>query len=182
MIMFLKKPVIYPACLAAIVSVTACSSHIPPEIKQPIAGSPEVSEVRHNADAYLSQKVRWGGIIVDTTNRENASELTIVSLPLQSDGKPRDSDNSPGRFIAVIDQFIEPTLYSPNRKITITGRVVRSGKLKVGEFMYNYPVIQAEHYYLWPEEPEQIYIDSPPYWWYDPYYPWRYPYYPYHPY
>ena len=65
-----------------------------------------------------------------------------------------------------------------NTFYTVTGQVLRAENLKVGEFLYEYPVIQVDHYYLWPPEPEQSYSDYPPYpWMYGPYYPLYYPYY-----
>ncbi|NOQ70136.1 MAG: Slp/YeaY family lipoprotein [Gammaproteobacteria bacterium] len=183
--MFLKS-ITYLGGFAAIVLVSACSSHIPREIKQPLDSSPGVAQVRHQTDAYLSQKVRWGGVILNTENKQNASELMILAMPLSENGKPQNSDQSPGRFIAIIDEFVEPQVYSPKREITVTGQILRAETLKVGEFSYEYPVIQVEHHYLWPPEPEQSYVDYPPYlWydpfypypWYDPFYPWPYPYY-----
>lgn len=174
--MFLKL-ITYLAGLAAIVLVSACSTHIPPEIKQSPGGSPGVAQVRHQTDTYLSQKVRWGGVILHTENKQNTTELTIIAMPLSENGEPQNSDQSPGRFIAIIDEFVEPLVYSPERKITVTGQILRAETLKVGEFLYEYPVIQVEHYYLWPPEPEQSYPDYPPYLWYDSYYPWHYPYY-----
>lgn len=165
--------------LTAILLASACSSNIPPEIKNPVPDSPDVNQVRNQPDIYQSQKVRWGGIILETENKQNASWIKIVALPLDEDGEPRDSDQSPGRFIAIVDEFLEPQLYNSDRKITVTGHVVRFETLKVGEFSYNYPVIQVENYYLWPAKSEQSYRDYPPYWWIDPYYPWPYPYYPY---
>ena len=135
-------------------------------------------------DTYLSQKIRWGGIILNTENKQNASWLTIIALPLNESGKPLDSDQSPGRFIAIVDEFLEPLVYSPDRQITVTGHLIRTETQQVGEFSYEYPVIQVEHYYLWPAKPEQTYVDYPPYWhnpWYYPYgYSWPYPYYPQH--
>ena len=175
--MMLLKLITYLAGLAAIVLVSACSSHIPPEIKQPLDGSPGIAQVRHQMNAYLSQKVRWGGVILHTENKQNVSELTIIALPLSENGKPQSSDQSPGRFIAIIDEFVEPLVYSPEREITVTGQILKAETLKVGEFPYEYPVIQVEHYYLWPDEPERSYADYPPYPWYGPYYPWHYPYY-----
>lgn len=171
-----SRLIIYLAGVFVIVLVSACSSHIPPDIKQPLGGSPDISQVRHQVDSYLSQKVRWGGIILHTENKHSASKLTILALPLSGNGKPqrynKSNDKSPGRFIAIIDEFLEPTVYRSERKITITGRVLRTETANVGEFPYEYPVIQIEHYYLWPVEKELSYNDFPSYpWIYGPYYP-----------
>ena len=173
------KPTIRSGWFALIALMSACSSHIPPEIRQALDGAPSVAQVRDRADSYLSQKVRWGGAILATENKQNASWLTIVAFPLDNEGEPGDSDQSPGRFIAIIDKFLEPTVYNSDRQITVIGNLLRTETLKVGEFAYEYPVIQVEHYYLWPPKPEPV--DYPPYWydpWYNPYHPWQYPYYP----
>ena len=179
-----EYPLIY-AGLLLIVSMTACSTHIPPEIKQPIEGAPGIGEVRDSADAYISKKVRWGGVILDTENKQDASSLTIVAFPLNKDGEPQVSDQSTGRFIAVVDAFLEPTVFSRDREITVTGTLLKTQTLNVGEFAYEYPVVQVKHYHIWPEKADPTYADYPPYWWYDPwypYYPFYYPYYyPHHP-
>ncbi len=158
--------------------LSACGAHIPVEIKQPVKGSPAVEQVYQHVDDYLSQKVRWGGVILQTENKHNASELTIIALPLNKEGKPQSSDHSPGRFIAIIDEFVEPLVYSPEREITVTGKILRTETRKVGEFPYEYPLIKVEHYHLWPVKVEPAYYDYPAYPLYDPfYYPLHYPYY-----
>jgi outer membrane lipoprotein len=140
-----------------------------------------VAEVRGHVENFISQKVRWGGVILHTENKDNASRLTIVAFPLNDDGEPNISDQSTGRFIAVVDAFLEPTVYSSERSVTVTGRVLKSETRAIGEFPYEYPVIQVEHYYLWPVKEEPDYRDYPPYWWYDPWYPFYPYYYPYYP-
>lgn len=173
----LLKSITYLSGLVAIVLLTACASHIPPKIKQPLDGSPSVAQVRHQTDAYLSQKVRWGGVILDTENKQDSSSLTIVAFPLDDDGEPQVKGESTGRFIAIVDEFLEPLVFSQNREITVIGKVLKTQTLDVGEYAYEYPVIQVEHYYIWPVKEEPVKVDYPPYWWYDPYFPWHYPYY-----
>lgn len=133
-------------------------------------------------ERYLSQKVRWGGVILKTENKQNGSKLTIIGAPLSEQGKPQNTDQSPGRFIAIVDSFLEPQLYSPDREITVTGQLLPGETQKVGDFSYNYPVVKVDHYYLWPVVHQADHIDDLPYWWHDPFYPWPYHYYPYYPY
>jgi len=175
------KSIIRSGWLTAILLMSACTSHIPPEIKQPMDGAPSVAQVRGQADTYLSQKVRWGGVILNTENKHKTSQLTIIAFPLSDHGEPQVSDHSPGRFIAIVDEFLEPQVYSNDREITVIGNVLKTETLKVGEFPYEYPVIKVDYYYLWPAKPEPADIVYPPYWMYDPYYPWPYYPYPYYP-
>ena len=169
--------------LTVMLLLPACSSHIPPEIKQDLDTSPGIEQVLKSSENYLSQKVRWGGVILNTENKHEASWLTILAYPLNNYGKPQVADQSSGRFIAIVDKFLEPLVYSSDRKITITGKLLRTETIKVGEFPYKYPVIQVEKHYLWPDNSETSNLERYPYWWYDPwydpYYPWHSPYYPY---
>lgn len=169
-----------PVLLIISVMLTACSSHLSPEISQALEGAPSVSQVLDNTDLYLSQKIRWGGLILDTENKLDTSWLTIVAFPLNDRGRPKLSAQSPGRFIAIVDEFLEPLVYKSDREITLTGRIFRTETRMVGEFPFAYPVIEVKHYHLWTPSPK-VDPDYPPYWWYDPwyspYYQWR-PYYP----
>lgn len=177
--MSFMKPIFYSIWLIAVILMPACSSHVPPEISLAPENAPDVAQVQADADSYLTQQVRWGGTILKTENKDKASWLTIIAFPLREDGEPRASDHSPGRFIAIIDEFLEPLVYSPDRQITVTGKLIRTEKHKVGEFLYQYPVVQVEHYYLWPLPPVPTASDYPPYGWYDPWYhpydPWFHP-------
>ncbi len=162
--------------LILIALLASCSSSIPVEIRQTLDNAPGVAQVREQPDSYISQQVRWGGMILETENRQNTSSLTIIAFPLSDQGEPRTSAQSPGRFIAVVDEFLEPQVYGRDRLITVKGSYYHTETLKVGEYPYLYPVIDVEHYYLWPKK-QPRYVDYPPYWGYDPWYypgyPWR---------
>lgn len=159
--------------------MTACSSNIPPDIREPVEGEVQFMEVKGNVQNHLSRKFRWGGVIIGTENKQESSWITIVAFPLDDNGRPRITDISPGRFIAVANQFLEPLVYSQEREITVTGRLVKTVVQKVGEFDYEYPVLDVEKFYLWPPLAEVE--DKEPYY-YRPYYPfYGWPYFP-HPY
>jgi len=157
----------------------ACSSHIPLPIRQNLPEAPDLQSTQQQTEAYKAHKVRWGGMITRIENRQSHSQLEIIALPLDSEGRPQQSDQSPGRFIALVDQFLEPEVYSPERMLTIVGTLQTTETRKIGEFPYVYPVIQVEHYYLWPIRQQPAYRDD---WRYDPWmHPYYYPGYPYYP-
>ena len=179
MSMMLINTTIRSGWLVLILLMVACSSSIPVEIRQTLVNAPGVAQVRGQPDSYLSQQVRWGGMILETENKQNTSWLTIIAFPLSGNGGPQTYAASPGRFIAEVDEFLEPLVYSRNRLITVRGSFSKTETLKVGEYPYLYPVIEVDHHYLWPQKQEPRYVDHPPYWLYDPWYypgyPWRYP-------
>ena len=162
-------------CLTLIMLMTACSSSIPVEIRRELDNAPDVAQVREQPASHISQPVRWGGVILEIENRQNTSWLTIIAFPLSDRGEPKTYAQSPGRFIAVVDDFLEPRVYSRERLITVRGSFFQTETLKVGEYPYLYPVVDVEHYYLWPIKQEPYYVDYPPYW---PYNPWYFPGYP----
>jgi len=155
----------------------ACTSQVPLLIRQGPVNSPAPEAMRDQADDYMAQQVRWGGILIATDNRADATWLTILARPLDSDGKPGHGDDSIGRFIAVVPEFLDPQVYAADRLVTVTGTVVRTEPGKVGDHPYSYPVVAAQAWYLWPVATAAYgsryadYYDG----WYDPWFgPWWY--------
>jgi outer membrane lipoprotein len=161
-----------------IVGLSSCASRMPKKIQGAFDNTLNAAQVHTQPNKFLSQQVRWGGKILNIENRQNTSRLTIVAFPLNSYGRPKNSDQSHGRFIAVVDKFLEPELYSKDREVTVTGILQKSETLKVGEFSYSHPVVQVNSHHLWvikqttsPNYMNHWWHDS----WYNPYYPWPYP-------
>jgi outer membrane lipoprotein len=164
------------------VLLSACASQVPQNIREAPANNPSLKQVREHAADYLGQQVRWGGTIIETGNREATTLLTVLERPLHKGGEPKFSDDSGGRFIAIVPAFLDPQVYAPDRQVTVTGALLRTETGKVGEYPYTYPVIQADTWYLWPKKakrpcgyPSPGWYDP---WYYDPWYPYgyRYPY------
>jgi outer membrane lipoprotein len=183
------------ATLLAALLLGGCASQVPLLIRQAPPGNPALVQVRAQVDDYVGQTVRWGGLLIATDNQERSSRLTVLAWPLGSDGMPGYSDDSDGRFIAIVPAFLDPAVYAADRLVTVTGTLVRSETGLVGEHPYAYPVVEAQAWYLWPAPaaaPRGHYRYPGwydpwygPSWyspWYDPwyspgwYYPYRYPY------
>ncbi len=164
------KPVI--AWLLGGPLLAACASLVPLEIREAPPGDPGLEEVLGSTADFVSQRVRWGGVILETENRENTTRVILLARPLHRGGKPQSTDESAGRFIAAVPLFLDPEVYSGDRKMTVTGTVLGSETRDVGDFPYTHPVIRVESHYLWPVEPRPParyrypwYYDP---WWYDP--------------
>ena len=160
--------------LAGYLGMAGCASNVPVEIADPPESTVSVAEVRAEPGLHVGSQVRWGGAIAAVTNLENETLVEIVARDLESSGSPREADYSPGRFIARIPEFIDPTVYAVQRELTVFGTLEQSRERKIGEFAYTYPVVKASSYLLW--EPR---LEPHPYpGYYDPfYYPrWHRPY------
>ena len=155
--------------------LSGCATDIPRPIQStPAVNIPLVLALKE-PDKQRGAAVRWGGVIARVENRRDESWIEIVDQPLTKDGYPRESDKSSGRFLARIAGFVDPVVFTAQRRITVTGTLDGVTQRNIGEHPYRYPLVRVEHFYLWPSPPETVQYYSAPYG-YDPWYPWGYPY------
>lgn len=170
--------------IAAVV-VGGCAS-IPENISTPVPG-PDVREVRADPGRYTGARVRWGGTISEVKNLEDRTVIAVVARPLARNGEPLGGEAALGRFFAEVGRFLDPEEYKTGRRITVVGRFTGIRQSRIDEYLYDYPVVQVEHLYLWREYARRDPYPMGPYYrpfpyWYDPY--WRhyhgYMYHPWH--
>jgi outer membrane lipoprotein len=160
---------------------TACAPAISKKVREE-AGEPLPFEaLLKQTDGYNGRVVIVGGYILETLNEMDGSWITVLQAPLDSQNRPKSSDLSEGRFMVSSSEFLDPVVYSKERRITVGGKVIGRQERKLGNLTYVYPVIEAMEIHLWSKEGEYI---GPYYPYYDLwYYPWyrrpyryRYPY------
>ena len=162
--------------------VSGCGHVMSSQIRQAAKQDLLFSAVFQNPNAYLGQTVIWGGVIIETINRQEGTEIKILETPLTSYGLPEDREHSEGRFIVKASHYLDPEIYQKGKKITIGGEVTGQEVQPLGETQYAYPVISAKELHLWREEEMRYWEPYPGYFWFPWYYdPWYYPYwYPYY--
>ncbi len=173
------------ACLALL--LTGCST-TRDSIPDPGRGAPTISDVRESPEQHQGKTVRWGGTIAGVENRQDVTLVEVVGRSLDRSGRPRTGDTSEGRFLAVIDGFLDPAVYEEGRRMTATGTVDGEETRPVGEHDYRYVRVRASGHHLWPEPRPDPYAHDPRYYpgpyygprygpwydpWYDPWYPHR---------
>jgi outer membrane lipoprotein len=99
---------------------------------------------------YRGAEILWGGRIVEVRNRADASEIVILAYPLDGGQRPRPKEPSQGRFIAVLEGYVESYDYPHDRFLTVSGKVDGSLDGNVDEQPYVYAVVRAEGVHLWP--------------------------------
>lgn len=159
-------------------TLAGCASDIPRPIREAPAEIIPFTQALQNPEKHRAAAVRWGGAIAAVENRRDTTWIEVVERPLDTDGQPRDTDRSAGRFLARVDGFLDPTIFAPKRLVTIAGTLDGNSTHTIGEHLYTYPVVRVEQIYLWPVPPKalQYYYPPPYYYWYGPWYPWGYPY------
>jgi outer membrane lipoprotein len=169
------------ALMLATLTLLGCTSPVPREIREPPPGDLPLTRVLEQPQVRVGSRVRWGGRIVAVENTERETRVILVAKPLDYRGRPEETDQSPGRFLARFDEFLDPATYQEGRALTVAGVLEPTVIRPVGEYPYRYPVVRVETAYLWPPRPQ--YPPDPD--WYRscgpfsaPYYdPWCYPWY-----
>lgn len=148
--------------------LSACSS-LPPTIENPPAFDLAYSYATQDPARYKNMPVRWGGVIAEVDNEQNASLVQVLSYPLNSYGRPMLDEKPQGRFVVKSTQFLDPLVYSKNSEITIAGTLTGAIDRTIGKKTMTLPLVSATTLYVWP-----VYTYSS----YDGYYgyPYGYPY------
>ena len=136
----------------AAILLTGCSA-----IPEPINSADNVTLVDYqtatdNPQQVVGEQARWGGVIADVRNGEEFTIIEMVNFPLKSWGRPTVGDDSNGRFLALIDGFVDPAVYEQGRSLTILGTLQEVQTGKIDDYTYTYPVIKASGHYLWKKE------------------------------
>ncbi|OGP99783.1 MAG: hypothetical protein A2Z51_04965 [Deltaproteobacteria bacterium RBG_19FT_COMBO_52_11] len=133
-------------------------------------------EIQKDPQPFVGKTVLWGGVIVETTNRQNETLIQVRQTELDYQKRPINLDRSSGRFLARHAGFLDPAIYKEGREVAVMGEVMGKEVLPLGDCQYAYPVIAAREIHLWERRPEYVPIYPP---WYDDLYPFwwhRYPY------
>ena len=108
-------------------------------------------QAANDIGVYRGTKVLWGGLLLSSTTLEQSTQFELLAYPLDSKQRPNTAKTALGRFILVLDGFLEPFDYAEGRVITATGRLTETKEGVVGAARYQFPVVEAEDIYLWPK-------------------------------
>lgn len=101
-------------------------------------------------DRHIGATALLGGRVIATTPSDSGTEIVALQLPLGSNDRPQDGDNSQGRFILRTPQFIDPALYPKDTLISVVAKLTGSEQRKIGEMDYRYPVLSIVEIKKWP--------------------------------
>jgi outer membrane lipoprotein len=157
----------------------ACAPVISQQVMDQVDRNITYGALAAQPDEFKGKMVLLGGTIVQAVPKPAETEIVVVQKQVSSDGEPRLTDKSEGRFLVVVDRFLDPAIYASGRDITVAGEVRGSVLRRLGEIDYRYPVIAASELYLWnrpsypPVQPYPYPFGYPSYWrwWLHPGYP-----------
>ena len=171
----MKKYVIFcPLFLAySIFSITSCAPVISKQLRKQVAKELTLSEVLKAPEAFKGKIVLWSGVIISSVNLKEGTMIEVLQKPTDMQRKPKDVDESDGRFLALYPGYLDVAIYNGGRKVTVAGEIQGKKIQRLGEIDYTYPFISAKEIHLWPvEKKDRVYYPCPSWhypWWYGPY-------------
>jgi outer membrane lipoprotein len=162
--------------ICCLVFFSGCAHVISKDLRDKVAPSLTFGQVTQNPIAYKGKTVVWGGEIVETLNQKNGTtEIEVFQIPLDSwTDAPEASNVSEGRFLILVDKYLDPYLYQEGRRITVAGEISGEQIKLLGEMDYRYPLVLSKQIHLWEEYSYHHYPYYYPWGYYDPW--WGYPY------
>jgi outer membrane lipoprotein len=105
-----------------ILAGSGCSSTSGSALPAP-ARSLSPAAVQASPETYQGQTVTLGGTIAAMHARLDGTDIEVVGLPLDGEGRPARGDRTTGRFIVRSAEALDATTYAPGRSITAAGQV-----------------------------------------------------------
>lgn len=147
--MKLKRMINVLVVLASIMAIAACGPTFSREALDQVDRSITFRELQNNPDLYQGKSVMLAGVVVDTRNTADGSFVEVLQKPMDRRGRPRETDETEGRFLITSPQFLDAAVYQTGRRISVIGPVSGRKISPLGEMQYRYPVVSAKELQLW---------------------------------
>lgn len=134
--------------LVLLIFLLGCASTPVFETSQ-VDGTLTPDSVISEAEGSQGKQVLWGGVILNTQNLKDSTQIELLAYPLDRSQRPLRNKTPLGRFIIVHGGFLEPAVYAPGQLLTVLGNVSGSQQGNVGESRYTYPVLLTEKIQMW---------------------------------
>ena len=134
-----------------VILLSACTPVISPQLMDRVDRNFTYRFLASQPDEFKGKIVLLGGTIVHAVPKPKETEIEVVQKQVSSSGEPYLTDKSEGRYLVIVDRFLDPAIYRSGRDITVAGEVQGAVLRRLGEIDYRYPVIAALEIYLWKE-------------------------------
>jgi len=172
---FLK--IILPTTVLLLFTVSC--SVISRQIKEESLPPTSFRTLLQNINEYTGKTVILGGYVLETENKTDETIIRVLQAPLSFQDKPDSKDKTEGRFIVSYKGFLDPEVYSKDRRITVAGTIIGLQTEEIGSCPYACLKIESREIHIWPEyEYHDHFLYNDPFYYSPYYYPYRrYPYY-----
>lgn len=142
-----------PFCFALFITTEGCAPPFPKEALDRVNRSVSFQELKKEPEHFKGTWVMLGGMIVASKNTTEGALIEILQKPLNTDGRPLQTDATEGRFLVQSDTFLDSAVYHEGRLITVVAEVLGCKELPLDDIMYPYPLLIAKDLHLWGPSP-----------------------------
>jgi len=152
------------ALFVAVAMTAGCGSPVSKSVRKELDQDISFDHLKERPGSHEGKLVLLGGEIIRIHNKQEGTMIEILQKRLNRWGRPKDEDNTGGRFLVFADRFLDPVVYSEGRRITVAGTVLGSHSEKIGEVDYVYPLLRAREIRLWQERSRSVFVYPYPIW------------------
>lgn len=161
-----------------VLCMVGCTSAISKQVRSEASLDLSLREAMANPERYQGKVVIWSGTVLEAKNTPEGTLLRVLQKPADYQDRPKNTDTSEGRFLALEHRYLDPAIYSQGRAVTVAGEIVGKRALPQGDIQYTYPLLEVKDLHLWPERSPDTYYGDPYYYEYPMFYSrwwWRHP-------
>jgi outer membrane lipoprotein len=136
------------ALLLSALLLTACAAG-PRFDSRAYSQSPTPAEAAVDPALWRDSRVLWGGMILNSVNHEDGTEIEVLAYPLAGGQRPDTSRQPIGRFIVHKDAYLETIHYAQGRLVTVAGPFTSTRDGRVGDARFTWPLVEADGIHLW---------------------------------
>jgi outer membrane lipoprotein len=96
-----------------LLAFSGCAPVISKQLRGQVAKDLTLSVVLKDPEAYKGETVLWSGVIISSVNLKEGTMIEVLQKPADMRGKPKDVDESEGRFLALYPGYLDVAIYNP---------------------------------------------------------------------
>lgn len=123
--------------------LVGCAHVMPEEILERVDNTVTPEILFRDPEAHKGSIVLLGGMIVSSRNANEGTYLEVLQKPLDRRGRPKDVDESAGRFIVLYNGYLDSAIYSQGKSVSVVGEVIGSENRPLGETEYRYILLKS---------------------------------------
>ncbi len=149
--------------MVLLLSLVGCASVISKQVRSEATGDLSLREVLVSPERYEGKVVIWSGTVLEAKNTPEGTLLKVLQKPADFQDRPKVTDVSEGRFLALERRYLDPAIYAKGREVTVAGTIVGKRTLPQGDIEYTYPLLEVKDLHLWRERIPDVYYAYPYY-------------------
>lgn len=130
--------------------MAGCAPVISKQVRDQVRPDITFSAVLNDPEQHKGHMIILSGIVLKTENTKEGTLLQVLQRPAGFRGKPKDVDETSGRFLALDSRYLDVNVFTEGRAVTIAGEIQGMKTLPLDKTEYTYPLISVKELYLWP--------------------------------